>query len=149
MSLNLNIVLLAGRLSRDPVLKNVGNDRVVADFGLAVNRRYKGPDGEYKEDVTFVDVEAWARTAELVGQYLAKGSACYLEGRLRLDTWTDKDNVRRNRLKIVADTVQFVGAKKASTPEAVTPVTPPRVGEHSEDYGVVVAGSSFAEQAPF
>ncbi|HEX8538474.1 MAG TPA: single-stranded DNA-binding protein, partial [Cystobacter sp.] len=59
-------------------------------------------------EVTFVEVEAWGRTAEVVGQYLTKGSPCYLEGRLKLDTWTDKDNQKRTRIKVVAETVQFL-----------------------------------------
>ncbi|HYE04054.1 MAG TPA: single-stranded DNA-binding protein, partial [Planctomycetota bacterium] len=78
MSLNLNQVSLAGRLTRDPQVKALANDKVVADFGVAINRRWKGADGEAKEEATFLDIEAWGRTAELVGQYLAKGSPVYI-----------------------------------------------------------------------
>ena len=114
MSLNLNIIIIAGHLTRDPQLKMLANDRAVADFGLAINRRFKGADGEVKEESTFVDIEAWGRTAELVGQYLAKGSACYVEGRLKLDSWQDKEGGKRSRLKVVAESVQFIGPKKTS-----------------------------------
>ena len=112
MALAINRVMLAGNLTRDPQVRFFANEKAVADFGLAINRRFKGNDGQMKEEVTFVDVEAWGRTAELVGQYLTKGRACYVEGRLRLDTWDDKkDGSKRSKLKVVADNVQFLDAK--------------------------------------
>ena len=113
MSLNLNTVLLAGHLTRDPEIKPLANEKVVASFGLAINRRFKGPDGAMKEECTFIDCEAWGRTAELIGQYLAKGSACFIEGRLKLESWQDKEGAKRNRLKVVAESVQFLGKAKS------------------------------------
>jgi len=110
--LNLNSVALAGHLTRDPEVRVIGADRSVASFALAINRRYKGQDGELKEEATFVDCEAWGRTAEIIGQYLTKGSPVYIEGRLRLDNWQDKDGQKRSRLKVVADNVQFLGTKR-------------------------------------
>lgn len=115
MSLNVNTVILAGHLTRDPELRPLGGDKVVVNFSLAINRRYKGNDGEIKEESTFVDCEAWGRTAELIGQYLAKGSAAYVEGRLKLDAWQDKEGKNRSRLKVVVDNVQFVGPAKAKS----------------------------------
>jgi single-strand DNA-binding protein len=115
MSLNVNTVILAGHLTRDPELRPLAGDKVVVQFSLAINRRYKGADGEVKEDSTFVDCEAWGRTAELIGQYLAKGSAAYVEGRLKLDSWQDKEGKNRQRLKVVVDNVQFVGPPKAKS----------------------------------
>ncbi len=112
MSLNLNSVTLAGNLTRNPEVKMVGNERTVASFSIAINRRYKGADGEYKEEATFVDYEAWGRTAELIGQYLVKGSGCFVEGRLRLDSWQDKEGAKKSRLKVVVDNVQFLGRPK-------------------------------------
>lgn len=111
MSLNLNHVTLAGHLTRDPELRQVSPDRAVASFGLAVNRRWKNASGESVEEATFIDVEAWGRTGELVGQYLRKGSAAYLEGRLRLDAWEDKEGQKRSRMKVVAESVQFLGGR--------------------------------------
>lgn len=106
-----NRVMLAGNLTRDPVTRFLANEKAVANFGLAVNRRFKGSDGEMKEDVLFIDVEAWGRTAELVGQYLVKGRPCFVEGRLRMDQWDDKTTgQKRNRILVVADNVQFTGA---------------------------------------
>jgi single-strand DNA-binding protein len=115
MSLNVNTVILAGHLTRDPELRPLSGEKVVVNFSLAINRRYKSADGEVKEESTFVDCEAWGRTAELIGQYLAKGSAAYVEGRLKLDAWQDKDGKNRNRLKVVVDNVQFVGPPKAKS----------------------------------
>lgn len=112
MSLNVNHVAIAGNLTRDPEVRAIGADRSVASFALAINRRYKGQDGEMKEDTVFVDCEAWGRTAELIGQYLTKGSSAYCEGRLRLDAWQDKEGKPRQRLKVVVENVQFVGGRK-------------------------------------
>src|SRR5688572_29785065 len=115
MSLNVNTVILAGHLTRDPELRSIASDKVVVHFSLAINRRYKSTEGEIKEESTFVDCEAWGRTAELIGQYLAKGSAAYVEGRLKLDNWQDKEGKNRSRLKVVVDNVQFVGPAKAKS----------------------------------
>ena len=120
MSLNVNTVILAGHLTRDPEMRSLTGEKVVVNFSLAINRRYKGNDGEIKEDSTFVDCEAWGRTAELVGQYLAKGSAAYVEGRLKLDNWQDKDGKNRSRLKVVVENVQFVGPPKTKGATSTT-----------------------------
>lgn len=110
MSLNLNKVTIAGNLTRDPQTRTAGNS-VVAVFGLAVNRRWRDRDGNNQEETTFVDVECWGRTAELVGQYLTKGRGAFIEGRLKLDQWEDKDGKRQNKLKVVADSVQFLDSR--------------------------------------
>lgn len=116
MSFNYNKVFLAGNLTRDPQVRFFANERAVADFGLAVNRRYKTADGQNKEETTFVDIEAWGRTAELVGQYLTKGRGCFVEGRLKLDSWDDKESgQKRSKLKIVADSVQFIDSRAGGT----------------------------------
>lgn len=113
MSFNFNRVTLAGNLTREPDVKFLPNGGAVAGFCLAINRKFKGPDGSAKEETTFVDVDAWGRTAELVGQYLTKGQPCFIEGRLRLDSWDDKKTgEKRSKLKVVADSVQFLGGKK-------------------------------------
>ncbi len=108
MSVAVNRVLLGGNLTRDPQVRFLANEQAVANFGLAINRRFKGSDGQMKDEVTFIDIEAWGRTAELVGQYLTKGRACFVEGRLKLDNWDDKDGQKRSKLKVVADSVQFL-----------------------------------------
>jgi single-strand DNA-binding protein len=109
--MNLNHLTLSGHLTRDPEVRQVGQDRAVAHFTLANNRRYKGADGEIKEETLFLDAEAWGRTAELAGQYLTKGSHVIAEGRLRLDQWTDKDGNKRSRVKVVCDQLHFLDRK--------------------------------------
>lgn len=111
MSANYNRVIIAGNLTRDPELRSLANETAVVNFSLAVNRRYKGGDGEMVEETTFVECEGWGRTAELVGQYLTKGSSALVEGRLKLDRWEDKDGNKRSQLRVVADSVQFLGGK--------------------------------------
>lgn len=124
MSLNINNVILAGHFTRDPQVRFLANENCVASFGLAVNRRFKGSDGQPKEEVTFIDCEAWGRTAELIGKYLAKGSAAYVEGRLKLDTW-EKDGQKHYKLKVVVDTVQFVGPPKTQAGAGGSPAGEP------------------------
>jgi len=125
MSLNLNHVTLAGNLTRDPELRQVGAEKVVANTSIAINRRWKDPaTGEQREEATFVDIEAWGRTAELMGQYLKKGSPAYIEGRLRLEAWDDKESgQKRSRMKVVADTVQFLGTRPAGDASERSPTT--------------------------
>lgn len=111
MNININKVMIAGNLTRDPQMKFISGDRAVCNFGLAINRRFNGSDGEQKEEATFVEIESWGRTAELAGQYLAKGRCCFIEGRLKLDQYEDKDGKKQSRLRVVAESIQFVGNK--------------------------------------
>lgn len=121
MALNLNRVILAGNLTRDPQVRFLANEKAVAQFGLAINRRFKDANGQQKDETTFVDVEAWGRTAELVGQYLTKGRGCFIEGRLKLDSWDDKETgQKRSKILVVADNVQFTDAKGDGAPRART-----------------------------
>jgi single-strand DNA-binding protein len=146
MSLNVNTVILAGHLTRDPELRPLAGDKVVVQFGLAINRRFKGADGELKEDSTFVDCEAWGRTAELIGQYLAKGSAAYIEGRLKLDSWQDKEGKNRSRLKVVVENVQFIGPPKAKSITAGEPREPVAAGSRASMPGRPASGH---DEPPF
>ena len=111
--MQLNHTTLSGNLTRDPELRTVGADRTVANFTLANNRRYKAGDGEPREETLFLDCEAWGRPAELVAQYLTKGSPLVVEGRLRLDQWTDKDGGKRSRVKLVVEQVHFVESRRS------------------------------------
>lgn len=118
MSVSYNRAIIAGNLTRDPQVRYLAGDKAVADFGMAMSRKFKGNDGETKEETTFVDVEAWGRTAELAGQYLAKGRPCLVEGRLKLDAWEDKEtHQKRSKLKVIAETIQFLGSRYAPADE--------------------------------
>jgi len=106
-----NKVLLMGNLTRDIELKYTPSNMAVAEIGLAVNHRYKTKEGENKEEVTFVDCEVWGKTAEIMSQYLSKGRPVFLEGRLKLDQWKDKEGGNRSKLKMVVESFQFIDSK--------------------------------------
>jgi len=110
---NLNKVMLMGNLTRDPELKYTPKGTAIADIGLAVNRNYTTESGEKREEVTFVDVTLWGRVAEIVGEYCKKGRPIYVEGRLQLDTWDDKQTgQKRSKLKIVGENIQLLGSRE-------------------------------------
>jgi len=110
-----NKVILLGNLTRDPELRYTPKGQAVAKLGLAVNRSYKSETGETKEEVTFIDVDAWGKQAELIGQYLKKGNPLFVEGRLRLDQWDDKNTGQKvSKLKVVMENFQFVGGNRGS-----------------------------------
>ena len=109
MAANLNKVLLIGNLTRDPDLKYVPSGAAVANFGIAINRSYTNSDGEKTEDICFIDIVAWNRLAEVAGEYLSKGSPVFVEGRLQMDSWEQEDGQRRSKLKVVAQSIQFLG----------------------------------------
>ena len=113
----LNKVMLAGRLTRDPEVRYAG-DAPVANLGLAVNRRYKDKNGEWKDDTCFVNVVFWRKQAELVNQYLKKGSAVLVEGRLQSRSWDTKEGEKRNTLEVLGDRVEFLDriARRGDSP---------------------------------
>lgn len=105
-----NKVLLMGNLTRDVEIRHTSGNTAVANIGLAVNRRFRTQSGENREETTFVDCEAWGRTAEVMGQYLSKGRPVFVEGRLKLDEWEDRDGNKRSKLRVVVENFQFVDA---------------------------------------
>jgi single-strand DNA-binding protein len=106
-----NKVILMGNLTRDPELRYTPKGMAIAKIGLAVNRVWTNEAGEKKEEVTFVDVDIFGRTAENVGQYMRKGRPILIEGRLKLDQWDDKQTgQKKSKMGVVAETVQFLGS---------------------------------------
>jgi len=104
-----NKVLLMGNLTRDVEVRHPANaNQAVANFGLAVNRRFRRSDGQSGEETTFVDCEAWGRTAEVMAQYLSKGRPVFIEGRLKLDQWQDQQGNNRSKLRVVVENFQFI-----------------------------------------
>jgi single-strand DNA-binding protein len=107
-----NKVILLGNVTRDPELKYTPKGTAVAQIGLAVNRVYSNEQGEKVEEVTFVDVELFGRTAEIANEYLRKGRPVMFEGRLKLDTWDDKQTgQKRSKLKVIGETMQLLGGR--------------------------------------
>ena len=107
-----NKVLLLGNCTRDPEIRYTPKGTAVAELGLAVNRVYTAENGEKREETTFVDVTFWGRQAEIVGEYLKKGRPVFIEGRLQLDTWDDKQTgAKRSKLRVVAEGMQLLGGR--------------------------------------
>ena len=104
-----NKVILAGNLTRDPELRYTPKGTAIARLGVACNRKWKSETGELKEEVTFVDVDAFGKTAETIAQYLKKGRPILIEGRLRYETWEDKQtNQKKSKLGVVLENFQFL-----------------------------------------
>lgn len=119
----LNEVRLLGRLTRAVELRTTPGGHPVAQFSLALNRKWRDEAGQMQEETTFVDIEAWGKRAETLAKYTAKGDPLYVGGRLRLDQWTDKTtNEKRSRLKVVLDDFQFL--LKAQPVTAPSPIAP-------------------------
>ena len=107
-----NRVLLMGNLTRDPQLKYLPSQTAVAEFGVACNRKFRTANGEDREEVTFVDVTAFGKQAEVINQYMNKGKPIFIEGRLKYDTWEDKQGGgKRSKLTVVVENFQFVGSR--------------------------------------
>jgi single-strand DNA-binding protein len=138
---NFNKVILVGNVTRDPELRYTPKGTAVAKLGMAVNRVWRNEAGESKEEVTFVDVDAFGKQAETLGQYVKKGRALLVEGRLKYDQWDDKQTgQKRSKLGVVLENFQFLGSapgrgessgggepvrQAAPTAAANLPVSPP------------------------
>jgi single-strand DNA-binding protein len=106
-----NRVILMGNLTRNPELRYIGSGTAVVEVGLAVNDRRKNANGEWVEETVFVEVTFWGRTAEVVNEYLSKGSPVFIEGRLKFDSWEGQDGQKRSKLRVVCERMQMVGGK--------------------------------------
>src|ERR1700709_608249 len=108
-----NKVILVGNLTRDPQVKYTTGGTAVTEIGLAVSRQWFDKQAnQKKEETTFVDVTLWGRTAEIAGEYLAKGRPVLIEGRLQLDSWDDKQSgQKRSKLKVIGETMQLLGSR--------------------------------------
>ncbi len=106
---NYNKVILIGNLTRDPEMRYLPSQTPVVEIGLAVNRRWKGQDGQQREETCFIDCVSFGKQAEVLNQYMAKGRPIMIEGRLQLDTWEAKDGSKRVKHKVVIEQFQFLG----------------------------------------
>ena len=106
-----NKVLLMGNLTRDPQLSYLPSNTPVVEIGLACNRRFRRQDGEQGEETLFVDCRAFGRTAELINQYLRKGRPVFIEGRLQLDQWEDRDGNKRSKHRVFIENFQFIDSR--------------------------------------
>jgi single-strand DNA-binding protein len=154
---SLNKVLLMGNLTRDPELRVTPKGTPICQFSLAINRQFKMDSGESREEVIYVDVEAWGKQGETIAKYCTKGRPLYVEGRLRLDQWEDKNTKeKRSRMKVVLEQFQFLGdgrgggasapsdpsVDQTASPERHSP--PPRTASSKP-----AAGENLDEDVPF
>ena len=111
-----NKVILLGNLTRDPEVRYTPKGSAVCDLGIAVNRQYTLESGEKREEVTYVDVVLWSRLAEIAGEYLKKGRPVFIEGRLQMDSWEDKQSgQKRTKLRVIGETMQLLGGRPPGT----------------------------------
>jgi len=147
---SLNKVLLMGNMTRDPDLRYTTGGTAVCSLGLAVNRRFRTAGGEDREETCFVDIDVFGRQAESCKNYLRKGAPAFVEGRLRLDQWDDRQTgQKRSRLRVTAERVEFVGAPRrdaASGPPMDRREPPPGVGGSGSGYG---SPDEAVEESPF
>jgi single-strand DNA-binding protein len=107
---NFNKVLLLGNLTKDPQLSYLPSQTAVVDFGLAVNRKWKGQDGNMKDEPCFVDCRAFGKPAEIIDKYCKKGNPLFIEGRLTFDSWTGKDGSKHSKHRVTIENFQLLGA---------------------------------------
>ena len=122
----LNKIFLIGNLTRDPQLSYTPNQTPVVDFGMAVNRKWKGKDGQEKEDVCFVDCRMFGKRAEVINKYMSKGKPLMVEGRLSFDQWEAQDGTKRSKHRVTVENFQFMpdsqgqqGQKQANDPDDI------------------------------
>jgi single-strand DNA-binding protein len=106
---NFNKVLLLGNLTRDPQLSYLPSQTAVVDFGMAMNRKYKGQDGNMKDEACFVDCRAFGKPAENINKFCKKGNQLFVEGRLTFDSWTTKDGVKHSKHRVTIENFQLLG----------------------------------------
>lgn len=124
---NFNKVLLMGRLTRDPELRISSGGLSICKFSIAVGRKFKGQDGEMKEETAFIDVDAFGKQADVISKYFTKGKPIFVEGRLKLDQW-ESEGQKRSKLGVVLEGFQFISSREdgadtfaADNYEAVSP----------------------------
>jgi single-strand DNA-binding protein len=143
-----NRVILVGNLTRDPELKYLQSGMAVADIGLAVNDKRKNANGEWVEEVTFVDVVLWGRTAEVAGEYLSKGSQVLIEGRLKLDRWENKEGQKQSKMRVVCERMQMLGGKGEGRGGAAPAGRPAAAARQNSEYSQPAPNDEFEASAP-
>jgi len=124
--MNYNQVILIGNLTRDPQLSYTPNQTAVVDFGMAINRKWRGQGGEERQEVCFVDCRAFGKTAENIEKWCDKGNPLFISGRLTFDSWTAQDGTKHSKHRVTVENFQFIGGK--------LPDNKPQGGEPNPDW---------------
>ena len=140
MARGFNKVVLMGNLTRDPELRSTPNGQQVAGFSLAVNRTWRNADGEQQEAVDYIDCNAWGKAGEIISQYMQKGRAILVSGRLQQRSW-EQDGQKRSKVEVVVEDFNFVGGGDApsggnsSAPAPSAPASTKKADKKVEDAG--------------
>jgi len=118
--------MLIGNLTRDPEIRYTPSGSPVTQIRLAVNRRYRDRDNNWRDDTVFLDVEVWGRQAETLSSQLHKGSSVFVDGRLKMDEWTSKDGTKRSKLVVTALAVMALASISAPRNADEAPRSAPR-----------------------
>jgi len=149
---NYNKVILVGNLTRDPQLRYLPSQTPVVEFGLAVNRRWRGADGQQKEEVCFVDVSAFGKPAETINHYMKKGQQILVEGRLHFQQWKAQDGSNRSKLSVVVENFQFMGGpaggREGDQAASVRPPMRSREAQQAPTAGPVTAETPPPDAGP-
>lgn len=151
-----NKVILLGNLTRDPEMRTTNSGTSICKFGIATTRVSRGSDGEQREEVVFIDVDAFGKQAEVIGRYFTKGRPIFIEGRLRLDQWESSTGEKRSKLSVVLESFQFIGNSRTDDSDSagvhmgssVTNSSGPRPLE-SSDAPTRKVDEEFDEDVPF
>jgi single-strand DNA-binding protein len=131
---NFNKVMLLGNLTRDPELRYLPSQTAVVEFGLAINRKYKGQDGSIKDETCFVDCQIFGKPAEVLNKYCRKGNPLFVEGRLKFESWTKQDGSKASKLRVTVETFQFLGSQNKGQTDRNGDVAPEEPVTSSKDY---------------
>lgn len=123
--MNVNKVILAGNLTRDPELRALASGTQVCEFGIAINENYKDKNGQKVDKTCFLDCVAWGRTAELVAEHFTKGRPIFIEGSLQLDQWQTKEGEKRSKVRVRVERMQFVDRRRDQDSGDDQQATPP------------------------
>jgi single-strand DNA-binding protein len=143
--MDLNRVMIIGRLTRDPELRSLPSGRSVASFSVATNRQWTDQGGQKQKQVEYHNIVAWARLAETASQYLKKGSQVYVEGHLQTRDWTAGDGTKKNRTEIICDNFIMLGSR----PAGFEPGPAPTSSSQSSGPAEVIEEEIKVEDIPF
>jgi len=146
---NYNRVILAGNLTRDPQLSYTANNTPVCEFGMAINRNWRSPDGTQREETCFVDCRLYGRQAETFNQYMAKGRPVLVEGRLQFQQWQAQDGSRRSKHIVVVERFQFLGAPGPAAAPGPEPAADAPPADTEPDYTAPEPPPPAADDIPF
>lgn len=143
-----NKIILIGNLGRDPELKHLDNQKVVATFSLATNETTTDRNGEKRTETEWFNIEMWDNQAKIAEKYLKKGSQVYIEGKLKTETWKDKEGIEKSRLKVRVQNFTLLGGTK-NTNEGGAPISPQNNSQNNNNTAATSQNDSLSDDLPF